>query len=81
MKKQFLPKLTQYSVAGAAFLAVGQGADAQIMYTDIDPDVQVGIDWWEFATDEYLIDMNDDGIDDFRIYAVSVSFSLSLIHI
>ena len=75
MKKQFLPKLTQYSAACAAFLAVGHGADAQIVYTDIDPDVQVGIDWWEFATDEYLIDMNDDGINDFRIYAVSVSFS------
>jgi hypothetical protein len=54
-------KLRQYSALATAVLASGsQAAKADIVYTDVDPDVTL-------INTLYPIDMNDDGVVDFRI--------------
>jgi hypothetical protein len=74
MKKQLQNKLTKYSTAaGAAVLAVGS-TQAQIIYTDVNPDfvhaggnVQVGLD------------LNNDATADFVIASIDTTVSGTLI--
>lgn len=39
MKKQQLHKITAYSAMAASVFATGAQADAQILYTNVDPDI------------------------------------------
>jgi hypothetical protein len=58
-------RLLSYSAAAGAILAIGHEADAQVIYTDVDPDVIL-----EAAVDEeeiYELDLNNDGTIDLDI--------------
>lgn len=54
-------KLDQYALMSGAFLALGTGLEAQVVYTDLDPDLY---------TDGAMqtLDVDADGIDDFGFY-------------
>lgn len=58
-------RLMQYSAATLGTIFTQQ-AGAQIAYTDLDPD----IDLHYITGDSYLLDLNNDGIDDFEISAI-----------
>ncbi len=60
MKKDQLIKLTNYSVFSSAFLLLSNVANAQIIYTDVDPDETA-------FTDEVQIDIDKDGDVDFKL--------------
>lgn len=51
-------KFTGYAALACAFAAVQQ-ADAQMVYTDVDPDALIN------SGDNYLFDLDNDGTDDF----------------
>ena len=53
-------RLAAYAVSAGVALVVAPSTSAQIVYTDIEPDVCLSI-----AT--YFIDLDADGVDDFRI--------------
>jgi hypothetical protein len=68
MKKQLQNKLTKYSAAaGAAVLAVGS-AQAQIVYTDVNPDFIHGGNEIQAG-----LDLNNDGTGDFAIASVDTT--------
>jgi len=68
-KKDLLSaKLLSYSAAAGALVAIGSEAEAQIVYTDVDPDsllVAPAVD----SSAIFEIDMNNDGITDVTIVA------------
>lgn len=70
MKKNFTlsEKLTKrlkaYSLTAGAMAAGITGADAQILYTDVEPDAVAD------GVDSVFLDLNADGIDDFKFYFV-----------
>lgn len=53
-------KLAAYSALAGGFLLTGLQADAQLIYTDLDPDETIGLG------DSYELDINDDGSTDFE---------------
>lgn len=63
--------LHQYSALALSFLFAGKEMEAQIVYTDIDPDIY----WhgWDSNHIDILLDPDNDGISDFRIYTCSSS--------
>lgn len=60
-------KLTQYSVLASGLLAMTQPAPAQVVYTDLDPDILLFESMWDPNETEYL-DLNFDGIIDVGLY-------------
>ena len=63
-------KLKAYSALAAGVIALAGNADAQILYTDINPDTIIG------QNSSYLLDLNKDGTPDFRFsqtYKVNVN--------
>ena len=60
-KKKFTKRLTQYSALTLAIAGVAD-AEGQIMYTDVNPDFEGGLDL------EYMLDLNNDSTPDFRIF-------------
>ncbi len=56
----FKNRLKSYSSVAAGLAAFTPVANAQIIYTDIDPDVNI-------SNSSYLLDLNNDGTEDFRI--------------
>lgn len=74
MKKQLQNKLTKYSTAaGAAVLAVGS-AQAQIIYTDVNPDFVHGGNEIQAG-----LDLNNDATPDFVIASIDTTISGTLI--
>lgn len=71
MKKNYTntSRLVQYAASATAFLSIQQ-ADATVIYTDLDPDLTIG---GEGA--EAVIDINEDGTDDFSFSIYSFSGS------
>ncbi len=61
-EKKFESKLAAYSALAAGVLALGANANAQIVYTDVDPDETLS-----GATADYDLDMDNDGMMDFQI--------------
>ena len=55
-----LKKLKQYSVLSGAMMATAGIANAQVVHTDIDPDVVLNSDG-----DQYMLDLENNGIPDF----------------
>ena len=62
-------KLLSYSAAAGALFALGQDADAQIVYTDVDPDSTVVLPTVADSAHIFEIDMNHDGAIDVTIVA------------
>jgi len=61
-------KLLSYSAAAGALLAIGANAEAQVTYTDVDPDALVALPDTVGAS-IFEIDMNSDGNTDVTIVA------------
>ncbi len=59
MKKNTSKKILNYGAMSAAILA-GANASGQIIFTDLDPDQEIGP-----ASESFMIDVNDDGTNDF----------------
>lgn len=57
-----LQKIASYSALAGAFVLVNTGANAQVMYTDVDPD-----ETYDADGDFYEIDLNMDGDVDYMI--------------
>lgn len=70
MKKELQKKLKAYSLAATAITAFGATANAQVVYTDIDPDVTISVE-----PDSLIIDMNNDGTWDFKILKTTAASS------
>jgi hypothetical protein len=69
-EKKFLTrKLLSYSAAAGALLAVGSDAEAQVKYTDVDPDAVVVLPTERGTRDSLSVDLNGDGIIDVNIMA------------
>jgi len=62
LKKPLSDKLLSYSAAAAAVMAIGQTAEAQMEYTDIEPDTTVAGD--EGFAANFELDINNDGTAD-----------------
>lgn len=62
MHKENKSTLMGYSALAVAFLSAGKEADAQIIYTDIDPDTIIAVD-----AAFYELDLNADGTPDFTL--------------
>lgn len=56
-RKNKTSKVLGYSGMATALLAMGADADAQVIYTDVDPD-------YTFTNEEYEIDFDGDGVTD-----------------
>jgi len=70
--KKNASRLLQYAAASAGVLAINN-ADAQMVYTDIDPDIVLEFD----GIDTYMLDLNNDGTDDFSIQAITTLSSFT----
>ena len=71
MKKQLSKKLYAFIVTTMMFFA---SANAQIVYTDVNPDYVISIPVVNPIPTDYNIDLNNDGISDYKI---SCSFSFA----
>ena len=66
MKKNHLLKLTKY-LTGAGAVLLATGANAEIIYTDLDPDsVRLGNN--NGMDEDFTIDLDNDGNIDFRLF-------------
>lgn len=72
MKDSLNQKLKTYGALATGVIAIGNVADAQTIYTDIDPDSLL-----TGNMSEYLLDLNNDGIKDYRIITVEIQSSSS----
>jgi len=64
---QLKKRLITYSVAAGVALTIGTKAHTEIRYTDIDPD-KVIPQAENFKTSDVLLDMNNDGTPEFKIF-------------
>ncbi|MBC8172606.1 MAG: T9SS type A sorting domain-containing protein [Chitinophagales bacterium] len=67
-QKQF----AHYSLLASSILAITSETDAQVIYTDVDPDTILS----SYFDDQYDIDINDDAVPDFRIKLYSWGFTM-----
>ena len=72
MKKQLQKKITAFIVTAMMFCA---SANAQIVYTDVIPDVVRGCNYPSPCGADFLIDLNNDGINDFTFAPRAHGFS------
>jgi hypothetical protein len=72
MKKQLQKKITAFIVTAMMFCA---SANAQIVYTDVIPDVVRGCNYPSPCGADFLIDLNNDGINDFTFAPRARGFS------
>ena len=63
-------KLASYSALAVAIVSKTSDSNAQIVYEDIDPDIYIEVDY-----DIEYLDLNYDGVDDFKFSGVSFYFS------
>lgn len=68
MKNHSKFRLSQYSIFAATFLICKDGY-SEAIYTDIDPDIVLSVD-----NDYFNIDMDNDGLLDFKLWKSSGSF-------
>ncbi len=62
--------IKEYSVFAASFLFTQNDARTEVIYGDIIPDTLINVDWESFD-----LDLNEDGISDFRFLKRSLSFT------
>ena len=72
MKKQLLKKVYTFITTAMLFSA---SANAQIVYTDVNPDILLNCSGNNVCSDEYSLDLNDDGISDFILATNKLSNS------
>ena len=72
MKKQLQKKITAFIVTAMMFCA---SANTQIVYTDVIPDVVRGCNYPSPCGADFLIDLNNDGINDFTFAPRAHGFS------
>lgn len=67
-KNKFEKKITSYSALAAGVIAIGSTANAQIIYTDVNPDKTI-------SDSIYMLDINNDDTMDFQIiHSYNTSF-------
>ncbi len=64
-KDSFAKKLAAYVAMSSAFLAAQKECDAQIVYTNVEPDSLIGNVAGQ--SENFYLDLNGDGIEDFNI--------------
>lgn len=64
----YLNKLSGYAALSSAFLALNNSASAQIVYKDVDPDLNVFVD-------DIAIDLDGNGTNDFKLVFLTDSFT------
>lgn len=62
--------IKEYSAFAASFLLIQNDVAAEVIYGDIIPDTLIKLDWESFD-----LDVNEDGISDFRFLKRSLSFT------
>ena len=72
MKKQLLKKVYTFITTAMLFSA---SANAQIVYTDVNPDILLNCSGNNVCSEEYSLDLNDDGISDFILATNKLSNS------
>ncbi|MBL6964177.1 MAG: T9SS type A sorting domain-containing protein [Bacteroidetes bacterium] len=72
-QKSFESKLKTYTSVAAGVVASAGIANAQIVYTDIDPDIMI-------SDSSYLIDLNNDANADFRLIHLYYYYSNSILN-
>ena len=72
MKKQLLKKVYTFITMAMLFSA---SANAQIVYTDVNPDILLNCSGNNVCSEEYSLDLNDDGISDFILATNKLSNS------
>ncbi|MBP9083557.1 MAG: T9SS type A sorting domain-containing protein [Bacteroidia bacterium] len=79
MKIDLLKRLSACLPVGMAFIITAvlftASANAQIVYTDVNPDVVRGCNYPGPCSANYLIDLNNDGINDFTFSPTAKGFS------
>ncbi len=71
-KDSFAKKLAGYIAMSSAFLAAQKECDAQIVYTNVNPDAVIGNGNF---TESYFLDLNGDGINDFELVNIQSVFT------
>jgi hypothetical protein len=71
MKPSLKTRLQAYSLTAGSIVA-GLGSQAQILYTDVDPDTTI-----DLTNALYALDLNDDNVIDFELEALSGLYSYS----
>ena len=72
MQKELVKRLTDYAAFAAAVLVLINRADAEVVYTDIDPDVSLDTDG-----NYYAIDIDGNGTADFQFLKATFSINPS----
>ncbi len=67
--KKWQLKLAGYTSLSASFLLMGNGASAQVVYVDIDPDTILDI-----PGEQFTLDIDDNGVNDLTLFNSSFSF-------
>jgi hypothetical protein len=67
MKKQLLKKFSTFIVPITIGMLFSSSANAQIVYTDVNPDSAYACNGNQNCTNTYFLDLNNDGLVDFRI--------------
>src|SRR5437870_112855 len=70
--KTLSEKLKSYSLFATAILAPGAATDAQVIYTDVDPDL-----YYQLFNGHYELDLNNDGVNDFTISGLTLGWGYS----
>lgn len=68
-KNALISRLKTYSSCASALIGINQTAKAGVVYTDVDPDVNIGIN------QEYNLDLNNDNVIDFRLTITTTTTS------
>ena len=61
-------KLKNYSALSASFIALAAPVTSQVVYTDVNPDINVFLD-------EITLDLDNNGTNDFKLVFVSETFA------
>ena len=73
IKNSILKRIKKYSLVTSGIIALANTANAQIVHTDIEPDFTGLVTDWE----SYSLDIDNDGVRDFDIYASHFSVTSS----
>jgi Secretion system C-terminal sorting domain len=67
--KKWQLKLAGYASLSASFLLIGNGASAQVVYVDMDPDTIL-----DLPGEQFTLDIDDNGVNDLTLFNSSFSF-------
>ncbi len=67
------PRLLHYAVSCGVFIAFTAEAQADVVYTNLDPDSVSTVG------NDFFIDINNDGIDDFQFSILSTAYYATIL--